>query len=377
MSRTLRGAVFLLALAAVLALALERHPAPAPARFPVAEYRPPPGPAQPPRFRRGFLFSDAPTAMVHSGTLAPLADGSWLAAWFGGSREGAGDVALYAARQDRTGWGPPEVLLTRAAAERGLGLHLRKLGNPVLYGAPDGRVWLFFVVVSLGGWSTSTLACSVADAGGRHWTPPRRLVTSPFLNLGTLVRARPLPLTDGGIALPAYHELLGKFGELLRLDAGGRVLAKHRIGQGRSALQPTLAATAPGQLRAWLRRASGAPPWLLTTASTDGGATWSAPAATGLPNPDASVAAVRSGRGDFLLVYNPDPRGRHRLALARSPDGQRWESLMTLEQGAEGDEFSYPFLVRDTRGTYRLIYTWQRRRMAWVEFNDAWLEARR
>ena len=33
--------------------------------------------------------------------------------------------------------------------------------------------------------------------GGRTWTPPIRLQTSPFLNISTLVRAPPLPLADG------------------------------------------------------------------------------------------------------------------------------------------------------------------------------------
>jgi len=47
---------------------------------------------------------------------------------------------------------------------------------------------------------------------------------------------------------------------------------------------------------------------------------------------------------------------------------------MELESGDSGDEFSYPFLVRTRAGEYHLIYTWQRRRMAHVRFNDAWLE---
>ena len=180
-------------------------------------------------FERDFLFLDSPTPVVHSPSVAELSGGRLLAVWFGGAREGAGDVAIYAARWDGSGWSRPEMLVDRQATERELGVRLRKLGNPVVYRGPNGRTWLFHVAVSIGGWSTSTIVFRVSDDDGTSWTPARRLVTSPFLNLSTLVRGRPLAYADGSLALPVYHELAGKFGELLRLDAAGRVRAKTRI----------------------------------------------------------------------------------------------------------------------------------------------------
>src|SRR5690606_39961615 len=55
-------------------------------------------------------------------------------------------------------------------------------------------------------------------------------------------------------ALPIfYHEFLGRFGELLRLDKNNRVLGKHRIGDGRASIQPSLVVTSPDHAVAFLR----------------------------------------------------------------------------------------------------------------------------
>jgi predicted neuraminidase len=377
MSRRLISILFLLCLTAGLALALVRQSRVAPPAFAPAEYAIAPAPEGEPLFSQGFVFGQAASASVHSGTLAPTGDGGLLAAWFGGTREGAGDVAIYGANWSGDRWGEPWVLADRPRTEQALGLHLRKLGNPVLHRAPDGRLWLFYVVVSIGGWSTSAIALQTSDDDGRHWSPARRLVSSPFLNISTLVRARPLDYADGSLALPAYHELVGKFGELLRLDAVGRVLGKQRISSGRGSIQPTLVASGPNEAQAWLRRVGDSPRRVLWARSQDAGVSWSKVETTDLPNPDASVAALGTARGDYLLAYNPSPRERSALALALSPDGRHWRPIATLAQGSDGEEYSYPFLVRAAGGDYHLIYTWRRTRMAHVRFNEAWLESRR
>jgi len=361
---------------AALVIAVGGHAPPAPPRFAPAEYRIIPHPEAAGGLRRAFLSPPGLTRRVHSGTLVETPDGGLLAAWFGGSREGAADVAIYGARRPAgaAAWSAPFVITDRAASARDLGRHLRKLGNPVLARDRRGRIHLFYVQVSMGGWSTSRLAERLSSDGGRHWGPARGLVTSPFLNISTLVRTRPLALADGGLALPVYHELAGKFGEWLRLDADGRLLAKHRIGWGRRGIQPSLVARGPREVVALLRRVGGAPPRVLRTRSTDGGRTWGPLEATDLPNPDASVAALGLPGGDLLLAYNHAERGRANLSLARSRDGLHWRRIAVLEDGAEpGDEFSYPYLIRDRRGRYQLIYTWRRRRMAWISFDDAWL----
>src|SRR5690606_15349604 len=120
-----------------------------------------------------------------------------------------------------------------------LGRNIRKLGNPVIGTAPDGRLWLFYVSVSVGGWAGSAINFMTSDDEGKTWSQAKRLITSPFLNISTLVRGRPVFHSDGTIGLPVYHEFLGKFPEYLRIDQAGRVIDKTRMGYGRDSLQPS------------------------------------------------------------------------------------------------------------------------------------------
>ncbi len=364
--------LFISALFAVLALAWVGRTGPT--RFDPAEYLTAPIQDTQPIFETGFVFPEDLNGKVHSGTLTELPDGSLMAAWFSGSREGAADVAIHAARWHRGSWSTQYVLLTREQAQSELGRPLRKLGNPVLYLDRSQRLWLFFVTVSSGGWSTSSISYKTSNDAGLHWTPARRLVTSPFANISTLVRTRPVAYADGGIALPVYHELMGKFGELLRLDARGRVVNKSRMGSGRSGIQPSLAVIDETNASAFLRRAGNSPHRVLLSHTKNAGANWSFPQAGELPNPDASVAVQRTVDGRLLQVYNPLVRGRGSLTLAISSDGLHWRILKDLERGELDDEFSYPYLIRTANGDYHLIYTWQRLRMVHVHFNQAWLE---
>ena len=377
MQGRLKTLLFGLILVSAMGLTLSRDDAIRTPRFAAEEYTRVTTSSGSPRFQRDFVYSQEPTPSAHSGTLVELPEGGLLAAWFGGSREGAADVAIYAARWNGENWSKPFVLTDRLRSQRELGRVLRKLGNPVLARDAENRIWLFYVTVSIGGWSTSSISYKVSLDNGRNWSPARRLVTSPFANISTLVRARPLRYQNGGLALPVYHELAGKFGELLRLDGDGRVLGKARIGSGRSAIQPTVVAIDAQDAYSFLRRVGDSPPRVLTASSHDGGSRWSHPSPTGLPNPNSSVAAVLDDRGAYLMVYNHSELGRAGLSIAVSPDGSSWRRLYDLEQGELGDEFSYPFLIRTAAGEYHLIYTWQRRRMAHVWFNDAWVEGLR
>ena len=73
---------------------------------------------------------------VHASTLLPLADGGYLAAWFEGTKEGAGDVAIKGSRRRNGRWEPVRVL----AKVNDDAPHW----NPVLWRADDGRIALFF-----------------------------------------------------------------------------------------------------------------------------------------------------------------------------------------------------------------------------------------
>ena len=49
------------------------------------------------------------------------------------------------------------------------------------------------------------------------------------------------------------------------------------------------------------------------------------------------------------------------------------ESAEPDEHGKKS-EFSYPYLIKTAKDEYHLVYTWQRKRIAYARFNQAWLE---
>jgi len=84
-------------------------------------------------------------------------------------------------------WSPERAVITRELAQRQLRRYVRKLGNPVAGRDRAGRLCLFFVSVSVGGWAGSAINLMVSEDEGETWGPPRRLVASPFFNISTLV----------------------------------------------------------------------------------------------------------------------------------------------------------------------------------------------
>jgi predicted neuraminidase len=253
--------------------------------------------------------------------------------------------------------------LTRPQLERLVHRGLSKLGNPVLHIAPDGSVQLFVVSVSVGGWAGSGVNHLRSGDGGRTWLSARRLVLSPFLNLSTLVRTPPVPLDDGSILLPAYHEFLSKWGMSLRVAAGGQVVGVSRIRGEPGLLQPAVAPLDSTHAVALLRSASASRPRVFRSATGDAGATWSRAAATEIPNADNSVALVRLADGRLLAAANPSETAANTLALLVSDDGGgSWGMARTVESSRRPeDQFRYPALAQSPDGTINMAYSVNRK----------------
>jgi predicted neuraminidase len=364
---------------------------------------------------------------VHSSAVTALPDGSLMAVWFAGSREGAADVQVRSARfNTSTGeWGAEQVMATRESTQQGTRKYIRKLGNPVVALAPDNRLWLFYVSVSMGGWAGSAVNVMVSDDFGEHWSTPRQLITSPFLNISTLVRSAPVFHADGSIGLPVYHEFLGKFAEYLYLSAKGEVIDKFRISHGNNSLQPAVVPLDGQRGVALLRYAGETHHRVLASRTEDAGQTWSEPVPLEPSNPNSSLAAVATPAHGLLVALNDLQEGRFKLSLYGT-DAQMndWHSLGDLDKSPdpEGDPFSpiaykeimgrefrgssgklrepleaqflanldkrvckskgcefeyeYPYFIRSPDGMYHLVYSWNNTFIKHVTFNDAWLAER-
>jgi predicted neuraminidase len=367
------------------------------------------------RFDARFVSAE-PGQAVHAASLVELKDGRLQAVWFSGSREGAGDVAIRSAFLDPSSlqWSPETVLMGRERLQRGLWRYVKKIGNPVIARAPDGSLLLWMVTVSLGGWAGSSISWIRSTDEGVSWSQPRRLVTSPFLNISTLVKAGPVAMTNGDISLPVYHEFLTKFGEVLRLNSAGQVVDKVRIAHSQTSLQPVLLPSGAEHARVYLR--SGNARALMTSHTSDAGKSWEPARASAWPNPDSALAGLVSGSGGQWLALNPAEKNRDVLALLQSRAGdsfdgaRRWtvessvspqvfvsarsfDRLLSDELVARGasaaqaqayvasamrqlcnggscaQEFSYPYLLQSRDGYIHLVYTWHRARIKHVRFD--------
>jgi predicted neuraminidase len=321
--------------------------------------------------------SKAQTLKAHAASTY-VENGQLVAHWYGGSKEGAGDVQIFRATFRDDAWTGASPIVNPARVQRDLARFVRKVGNPVGFGRSDGRIWLFFVSVSIGGWAGSSINLIESSDQGKTWGRVRKLITSPFLNLSTLVRNPPYYYSDGTVGLPVYHEFLGKFGEILRLDSDARILDKIRLSSGSHALQPVIVPISDTHAIGLMRYAGAPPRHLLKIETFDGGNNWSLPGKLNIPNPNAAVAAVHLGDNRIMAVINNSVMGRYNLGLAISADGDDWRVFHELESenvspASHDFEFSYPSLTRDASGIFDLLYSWNDENIKHVRFNDAWL----
>jgi len=397
------------------------HPGAVSFQVPVDKTGAPQAGSRAPEFLTDFV-STQQNISTHAASLVELGDGRIRAFWFSGSREGAPDVVIRSAVFDpeKASWSPERSIVNRVDTERALLRYVKKIGNPVAQRAPDGKLWLYYVTVSLGGWAGSSITAITSTDDGATWGPARRLITSPFINISTLIKGTPFLYSDGTMGLPVYHEFIGKFGELLRIDNSGRIIAKQRLSSGKSTLQPVVLIKNPQQALVLMRRSGNSPKRVISTATGDAGQHWSTPTPTALANPDAALSGVVLPDGRMLVVLNNIEDGRDALSLVVSTyGGASWKTVYQLEdqRGQPTDpvrygkisaglakasdasisdatgyaksaqrnkciaqhcdyEFSYPYLIQTRNGGFDLVYTWNRSFIKHVRFNRAWLDQR-
>lgn len=362
--------------------------------------------------------SDVKTRLVHAASLLELPDGRLRAFWFAGSREGAADVTINTSvfDPDQGEWSDEQVLITRQWLQAVWGRPVRKLGNAVPVREADGSLRLFLVAVSFGGWAASRTVLLRSDDQGHSWTFVRELRLSPFLNISTLVKTSPIRYQDGSLGLPAYHEFIGKFGELVRLDNRDRIRNLLRISWGQRAIQPVLLPTSATDLAAFLRPADKfADDYLLTSHSVDGGQHWARTRLSSLENPGSAASGLALTPTHWLLVSNCNRIERDDLCLKETRNaGQDWQKLWQFHDReswrgkpldfaafekllasdrvqppdasadlAQLDEsvrinkckknaecqfqFDYPYLIQASNGDLHVLYTWNKSiiRHAW------------
>ena len=317
-----------------------------------------------------------PTPSAHASSIAVMADGSLRIAWFGGAKEGASDVGTWIAEvpsgANAAAW-HWQVLTPKSLAAL-TGRVIRTLGNPVLWRAPDGRLHLYVVSVSYGGWSGSAINSLTLDKTGRTVTSARRLILSPLFNFSTLVRAQPVPMADGSVGLPAYHEFITKSGLWVVLGESGDVRRATPLPRRDGWLQPAVAPVSGEDATALLRCADPGIAKIGIAVTHNAGDSWQSTGELAIPNPDSGIALVRLRDQSLLLAANPLASGRSTLQLFRSTDdGHTWAASRVVESSARlSDEFSYPCLAEGLDGTIHLSYTRLRKGIRLLSFGPDW-----
>jgi predicted neuraminidase len=374
------------------------------------------------------LIADIPSPCVqnHAANLMPLPNGDLACVWFGGSQEGKSDISIYFSRlQAGESCWTPAVKLSDDDT--------RSEQNPILFPAPDGRLWLLYTAQKSGNQDTSIIRYRISEDNGQTWQPVGVL----FDKAGTFVRQPVVVLDNGNWLVPVFY---------CRTRPGEKWVGDDDISavhissdQGHSwrevevpgsvgCVHMNIEKLPDGTLLALFRSR-----WadnIYASRSSDGGNTWSEPASTGLPNNNSSIQFTRLANGHLALVFNDisaaqaterrvslydeiedeetelstepavtaekmvtaDARTafwgtpRAPMTLAISEDGGRtWPFKRNLEVGDGycmtnnselqlNREYSYPSIKQTEDGVLHIAYTFYRQKIRYARVREDWVK---
>jgi predicted neuraminidase len=295
----------------------------------------------------------------HPASFTELDNGDLYLVYYGGKGEYANDTAVFGSRlaKGASKWSEPQ----RIAQDP-----FRSVGNGVVWQAPDGVLWLFYVIRFGDTWSDSRIAAKISNDRGRTWSDSSLLA----LRAGMMVRGRPIVLSNGEYLLPVYHET-GADREIVGPDSTSLFLrynAKTRlwtetapIRSARGNIQPAVVETGgTGRLIAYCRRGGGygkeSSGYIIRAESNDYGQTWTEGKDSAFPNPNSAIEFLKLRSGHLLLVYNDSMTRRTPLVAAISTDQDRtWTRRLTIEDGA--NDYAYPVALQTADGRIHVVYT--------------------
>jgi len=311
-----------------------------------------------------FIFGDdRPFAQCHASSIESLGDGNYMIAWFAGTREKDDDVGIWFSKGSPGNWSSPKMLVkVRDDAH----------WNPVLFNAPDRKLYLYFKVgKEIDDWETWVM---FSEDIGQTWSRAEELVEGDKGGRGP-VRNHILVLSDDTWLAPASIEKNRVWNAFVdRSEDGGKtwlntetLILDRNVITGEGVIQPALWESKPGHIHMLLRTSAGK---IGRSDSKDNGFTWSPVELTDLPNNNSGIDIAHINAETIALVYNPVGENwgkRYPIQLAISFDnGQTWPVKEVIEEGEEKNEFSYPSMIYEDRSLV-FCYTWNRERIKFVK----------
>jgi len=325
---------------------------------------------------RRLFGPETPTGPYkHPACITELDNGDLYLVYYGGKGEYATDTAVFGSRlkKGETTWSSPRVIAHDP---------FRSVGNGVIWQAPDGLVWLFYVVRFGETWSNSRIQVKISRDNAETWSDGSILA----LEEGMMVRSRPLALRDGDYLLPVYKET-GHDPERVGAESVSLFLRYHpktkswsesgRIRSPKGNIQPSVVQIDDSYLIAYCRRGGGYDPneigYIVRSESHDGGRTWAEGKDSTFPNPNAAVDFIKLTNGKLLLVYNDSMSKRTPLAVALSADLDKTYPIKRNIIDGPGD-FGYPTAFQARDGKIHVVYTSDRRSVVnHAVFDEDWI----
>lgn len=297
-------------------------------------------------------------AYKHPSSITELDNGDLIIAYYGGSGEYGTDTAVYACRLRKGAkkWSAPKIIADTPD---------RSEGNPVIWQAPDGLVWLFYVNRYGETWSTARVKGKVSKDGARTWSDSFMLT----MEEGTMARGAPIVLNNREYLLPLYYET-GEDIESTASDTCSFFMRYNpkektwteskRIQSSTGNLQAEPVQLTDEHLIAYIRRGGNFEPtddgYLLWSESHDGGWTWSEAKPTRFKNPNSAVGFIKLQNGHLLLVYNDNMNERTPLTVAISTDNDK--TYPYRRNIRDGDNtFACPYAIQGRDGRIHIVYT--------------------
>ena len=344
----------------------------------------------------------------HASNMVELPNGDLLCVWFAGTSEGISDVNIAMSRlpASEAQWSQP-VWVSEDST--------RSEQNPLLFSAPDGKLWLFYTAQETRGCSkeewqrrvaageaqggytmqwTAVIHCRISEDDGHTWGQVRTFSEEP----GSFCRQPMVVLSNGDWLFPMYYSLKaaghGDDHTVMRISEDqGETWQEYPVPQSRGRVHASVVELSSGRLVAFFR--SRAADRVYVSRSADYGRTWTVPERTALPNNNASIQALKLTSGNIALIFNrssanddPDktvwPRQRYPVTVAISEDGgETWPYMRHVDTGDDfcGEEnlhlnrrCAYPCLLQTRDGAIHIGYSYRNRQcIQYVRTTEDWI----
>jgi len=362
----------------------------------------------------------------HASNITPLANGDLLCVWFAGTQEGIPDISIYMSRlkQGQAKWSEAVKLSDDST---------RSEQNPLLFPAPDGKLWLLYTAQKSGNQDTAIVRCRISTDDGYSWGPIQTLFDTP----GTFIRQPIVVLDNREWLAPIFYCKVtpGKkwVGDddtsAVKISAdSGKTWTEYPVPQSTGCVHMNIEKLPDGSLLSVYRSR-----WadnVYMSRSQDNGRTWTAPVPTALPNNNSSIQLTRLNNSHLAIVFNnmnadncsdrraslydeieddnendkqesqpvaPEEKTSHKrtafwgaprapMTIAISEDnGKTWPYMRDIEVGDGycmtnnskeklNREYSYPSIKQTPDGKIHVTFTYFRQVIKYVCVSEEWVK---